>query len=190
MLMTLLILSFSPAGRVLSVDYLLERRRNRNSPGGQFGASDPMLVQSTYAAWPLLLIKWLFFLVYFSATFSKIVGNGADWFNGYTLQYYLMRDGLRWGSSLGMWISQYHWLAILLSLTTIFFEATFFLAVLFPRLAIVYIPLGIALHLGIYLTMRAPFFQYIAVYSVFIPWSRIIPALPLLWRREAHPLPR
>jgi hypothetical protein len=190
MLITLLILSFSPAGRVLSADHLLERRRSRKKPGDQVGASDFTVAESTFAAWPLQLVKWLFVLIYFSATFSKIVGNGADWFNGYTLQYYLMRDGLRWGSSLGIWISQYHWLAILLSITTIFFEATFFLAVLFPRLAVLYIPLGIALHLGIYLTMRAPFFQYIAVYSVFIPWSRITPALPLRWRREAYPLPR
>jgi predicted DCC family thiol-disulfide oxidoreductase YuxK len=62
----------------------------------------------------------------------------------------------------------------LLSWMTILFEGTFFLVLLFPALAWIYIPAGVAFHVGIYSTMRAPFFQYIAIYAAFVPWARLI----------------
>jgi hypothetical protein len=46
---------------------------------------------------------------------------------------------------------------------TIRLEKAFFLAVSFPSLVWIHVPMGIALHVGIYLTMRAPFFAYLAI---------------------------
>ena len=93
--------------------------------------------------------------------------------NGYTLQYYLASDAMRNDMPLGWWLSQHHVLSQLLSLATVIFEGTFFLVLIFPILAFIYVPVGIAIHTGMYLTMKANFFQWIAVYSVFVPWSKL-----------------
>jgi len=54
------------------------------------------------------------------------------------------------------------------------FELTFFVVLIRPSLAWLYLPAGVMMHTGIYLTMKAPFFQYIALYSVFVPWAVIL----------------
>jgi len=112
-----------------------------------------------------------------SATISKLVNGGLDWMNGYTLQYYLIRDGLRWGIDLGVWLGQQHDAVLLLSWVTILFEGSFFLVLVFPMLAWIYIPVGVAFHIGIYLTQRADFFTFIALYVVFIQWVPLCKAL-------------
>ena len=48
---------------------------------------------------------------------------------------------------------------------------TFFVAVVWPRSRWIYLPAGIAMHLAIFLAMGAPFFQFMALYCVFIPWE-------------------
>jgi predicted DCC family thiol-disulfide oxidoreductase YuxK len=133
--------------------------------------------RSAFAGWPLKLVQWLFALVYLSAARLKLKAAGLDWMNGYTLQYYLWQDGLRWDRAMGVWLAQHHTTAWLLSWVTILFEGTFFLVLVFPRLAWIYIPVGIALHTGIYLAMKAYFFQYLASYAVFIPWVPLANAL-------------
>jgi hypothetical protein len=42
------------------------------------------------------------------------------------------------------------------------------------RLRWIYVPAGLCMHIGIYLTLTAPFFQWIALYAVFIPWSEAL----------------
>ncbi len=170
MLIGLLLISLAPSGRVLSLDELISRRQggDRPRPDHWLQASSP------YAAWPLLAIQWLLSLAYFSSAFSKVAKAGLDWMNGYTLQYYLVRDGLRWGSDLGVFIGQFHTPAVILSWLTVLFEATFFLVLIFPRLARIYIPAGIAFHTGVYLTMLAPFFSFMMLYSVFVPWDSLL----------------
>jgi hypothetical protein len=159
-LIALLVLPFSPCGAALSVDRL---RQNR-PPNGE---------NSVLAGWPLLLTRWLLSLVYLSAFLSKIFTPGTflEWINGYTLQHYMLQDALRWNSDLGVFISQFHELAVALSVITLIFEGTFFLVLFFPRLTWVYIPAGIGFHLGIYLIQRAAFFPLIALYTAFISWS-------------------
>jgi len=67
----------------------------------------------------------------------------------------------------------------------ILFQATFGLAVLFPRLRWIYVPLGLCFHTMIYVVLMAPFFQWIALYAVFIPWAV---ALRML-RTRSGPVP-
>ncbi len=174
MLIALSILAVSPCGKVLSVDDLVQRVR-RAKRRGQFESVPSILtVRDTFARWPLLLIQWVMALVYLSATISKLVNGGLAWLNGHTLQYYMLRDAERWGVELGIWLGQHHTVLLLLSWFTILFEGTFFLALFSSRLRRIYIPLGVALHTGIYLTMAAPFFQYFALYTVFVPWARLL----------------
>ena len=183
MILALFILALGPSGEVLSLDDFFRRQSVESLEGGpglpaweRFGI---------FASWPLLLVQWLYALIYMSAAINKLVKGGPGWLNGYTLQYYLLQDGLRWGSSLGVAMSQIHLLALGMSLVTVLFEGTFFLVLFFPRLWLIYIPLGFLLHTGIYLTMRAPFPQWIVIYAVFVPWRSIIRRLALRFRGES-----
>jgi HTTM domain/TQO small subunit DoxD len=168
MMVALTALALSPSGRVLSVDAWIRKRRA--------GGADRDLVDQTseFAGWPLKLLQWFFVLMYASAVWSKLSASGFDWANGYTLQYVLARDGLRWDSPLAYWLSHQHLIVMLAQYGVLLFQATFALAVIFPRLRWIYVPAGLCLHIGIYLTMRAPFFQWIALYAVFIPWAEAL----------------
>ena len=141
-----------------------------------------------FAGWPLLLIQWVYALIYLSTALSKLGKSGLDWMNGYTLQYYLLADGLRDQNSFGIWLGQQHTIAWLMSWLTILFEGTFCLVLIFPRLVWIYVPFGIAFHLGIYMTMRAPFFVFIFLYTVFIPWVSLYTTLShfLGWRQPVR----
>jgi len=175
LILTLIVLAIAPSGSTLSVDNLRSRLR-QNVRKGHFQPFNILQDQHMSARWPLVLIQWLFAIVYFSAGIHKISGSGGalisfDWLNGYTLQHYLLEDGLKWGSELGVWLSQFHHLAIVASWTAVLFEITFCSVLLFPRLVWLYIPLGAMLHTGIYMAQRAPFFQFVALYAVFVPWT-------------------
>lgn len=180
MMVALTVLALSPSGRVLSLDAVL---RDRRAGGGAIG---PLDQTSEFAGWPIRLLRWFLALMYLSAVYSKLSLSGLEWANGYTLQYYLARDGLRWGSDLGVMMSHYHELIRIGQFGVIVFQATFWLAVLFPILRWVYVPAGVLLHLSIYLTLNAAFFQWIVLYAVFIPWSTV--ADRVLGRRGAAAL--
>ena len=177
MMVALSILALSPSGRVLSMDAWLVRLRAGRQDNG-------LLTQtSEFAGWPIKLIQWFFVLMYASAVWSKLSASGLDWANGFTLQYVLARDALRWDNPLGYWLSQHHILILLAQYGVLLFQATFALAVIFRKLRWIYVPAGLCLHIGIYLTLTAPFFQWIALYAVFIPWAE---ALRLLQARSGQ----
>ena len=175
-MVALSVLAISPSGRVLSIDALIRWLR-----GGE--RLSPLCASSPFAGWPIKLLQWFFVLMYLSAVTMKLRTGGLDWANGFTLQYYLIQDGLRWNSLLGLWLAQHYWLIVITQIGVELFQATFALAVLFPRLHFIYVPAGLTLHTGIYLALKAPFFSWLALYSVFIPWTA---ALRLLSRRYAR----
>jgi len=168
MMIALSVLALSPSGRALSVDAWLRGRRAGN------GEARLLDQTSEFAGWPIKLIQWFFVLMYASAVWSKLGESGLDWANGFTLQYYLARDALRWDSDLAYWLSQQHVLILLGQYGVLLFQATFALPVIFPKLRWIYVPAGILLHTFIYLTLTAPFFQWIALYAVFIPWAEAL----------------
>jgi hypothetical protein len=106
--------------------------------------------------------------------------------NGWTLQYYVLQDAIRWGNNVsgigsgysldggfGVWIGQYHTIATVASWGSILFEATFWVLLVVPRLAPLFLSIGVAFHLGIYLIQRAPFLSFMCLYAVFVPWSNV-----------------
>ncbi len=173
---SLFALAFSPSGESLSVDDLMSRAQE-NVRNRKFRSFNLLDEQSKFSLWPLRLIQCLLALAYASAAASKLANGGLDWLNGYTLQYYLLGDGLLWNRPLGILLAQSHVLCAVLSWVALIFEATFFLVLIFPRLAWIYIPLGAAFHIGIYLAQWAPFFSFIALYSAFVPWTRVLQSL-------------
>jgi hypothetical protein len=158
--------ALAPCGNVLSVDNWLRARRGQQTYD--------LLDESPYAGWSIKLIQWFFVLMYLSAVWAKIENGGLSWMNGYTLQFFLAQDGMRWGSDLAVWASQYHLLIMLGQIGVILFQATFALEVIFPVLRWIYVPVGLLMHTMIYVLLRAPFFIWAAMYVVFIPWDDIV----------------
>jgi hypothetical protein len=163
MMVALCALTISPSGRVLSVDSWVRAR------GGRRGSVLDIHAASEFAGWPIKLLQWFYALMYISAVYAKLSTPG--WANGYTLQFYLAADGLLWDSPLALWASQFHWMVLFAQYGVLLFQATFSLAIVFPVLRWVYVPAGLALHVGIYLTLKAEFFSWIGLYAVFIPWA-------------------
>lgn len=188
MAIALCILALSPAGGALSVDDL-RRRAAAAVARREFRSFHLGDASSTFARWPLLLIQWLFALVYLSAGLSKLMASGLEWMNGDTLQYYVLRDALRWEMGPGLWIARHHGLMVVLSWITVLFEATFFLVLAAPRLAWVYVPVGALLHVGMLVTMNANFLVYLSLYSVFVPWTAFFGQLAR-HRARLKPRPR
>jgi len=183
-IITLAVLALSPAGGALSVDDLL--RRLRKVDGGLRVPSDPLSGESRFARWPLLVVQWMFALIYLSATYHKLTASGLDWMNGWTLQYYMLQDAIRWGSNvsgvgrgyspepgIGVSIGQYHTLATVASWVSILFEATFWVVLILPRLAPLILSVGAGFHVAIYVIQRAPFLSFMWLYAVFVPWSKV-----------------
>jgi hypothetical protein len=180
MMIALTALALSPCAKVLAIDAWRQRRAR--------GAARPTLDQvlamkDPMARWPIKLIHLIFVLMYISAVYAKLWAGGLDWANGYTLQYNLATDGMRWGSDFSVWLSQFHWLAVFASWSVLIFQGTFWMTLLFPKLKWIYVPIGMAFHVGIYVTLRAPFWQWMVLYAVFIPWTA---ALRLWLGRDAR----
>ena len=167
MAVMLLALAISPSGKVLSVDNRMGKGFN-----GLVDSTAASSTHSPYAYWPILLLQVFFALMYFSAVVWKHE-SGLGWANGFTLQAYLVQDGIRHDSSIALWLSQFHYFIYFVQLIVVTFQATFFLIIFFPKLRWIYIPLGLVLHIAILLTLTAPFYQWIALYFGFIPWSNL-----------------
>ncbi|MBV9079697.1 MAG: DUF393 domain-containing protein [Elusimicrobia bacterium] len=171
MMLALVTLALSPCGRRLSLDDLLQRLSGVNARP-KFHPGD-LLAESPYARWPIRMMAWLYGLIYLSAAYWKSRNAGLAWMNGYTLQYYLLQDALRFNIPIGLWMASRHGLAVLLSAGAMLFEATFWLVIPFPKLLALYAPAGFGMHAGILLTMKAGFWEYLALYGAFVPWSAI-----------------
>ncbi len=167
MIFALVALALSPAGKVVSIDYLLYWRYTQ-PPGTAI-----VTWTDQRAAWALKFIMAFFALMYLSAVHSKIMRDGT-WLNGFTLQWYLAKDGILHDSPLAVWLSTKHALILTIQYVVYFFQSTFWLAVIFPRLRWFYVPVGLAFHFGIYFTLRAPFFYWIVLYAAFIPWRHVV----------------
>ncbi len=168
----LLFLALSPSGRRLSLDAWIRRRL------GKAPDSDPPAELST-ALWPLKLTQLLLALAYFSAGVCKLAFGGLAWMNGYTLQQHMFADAVRSSLPLGLWMARQHTLCILISVGILAVELLFFLTLFVPRLVPFLLLGGIFLHVGIYVTMGAPFFQFLVLYVAY--------SVSFLPRRESAP---
>ncbi len=150
----LMLLPFAPSGDSLSIDALL---RQPKAGGGALSH------QSDMAMWPLKTAWALMALTYFSTGLTKVVFGGLRWMNGYTLQAYLLADGLRRDIPLGVWMSQHRTLCILMSIGTVVFELGFFTSLLRPRTAPLYFLGGVIFQIGLLVTAGHHFYPHIFV---------------------------
>jgi uncharacterized membrane protein YphA (DoxX/SURF4 family) len=165
------ILALAPSAKVWSVDAMRRSRRfsSQKSNGAKLTAE-----MSPFARWPMRLMQWLLALMYFSATASKLYHGGLKWMNGYTLSYHFLSEGLAWEHRIPMFMASLPpWMHIIPSVLTILFESTFFVAIVVPRTAWLYVLWGTIFHLLIWLTQGPPFFPTIVLYSVFAESIRL-----------------
>lgn len=166
----LLVLAASPSGKILSLDSYWKRRKS-DSKGQTVLLLD---LKDKYAGWPIRFMQWFFPMMYLSAVVSKLTRGGLEWANGISLQYYMILEGFKSDSDLALYVSQFHYLLKYSEIIVLLFQATFFLIIFFPRLKWVYLPLGLAFHFIIYVTLRAPFPQWILLYMIYVPWGSVI----------------
>ena len=171
-IIVLALLAVSPSGAALSVDAVLGRLRSAPERG-RFEPRPATPPVSSFARWPLRNAQWLLAMAYLSAGLSKLVNGGLAWFNGYTLVYYATMDGLLWGAPLAPALTGHPGVAALFSIGAVAVELTFWLAIVFPRLVPLFLLGGTAMHLSIYLVQRAPFFQFIFLYTAFFECLRL-----------------
>ncbi len=158
-------LILTPCGEALSVDAL--RARVARSARLQRFVPREGQAMSRDARWPLRAVQWLLVIIYLSAALWKLVRGHSAWMNGYTMQFHLLVDGSTHGVPLAIAAARVHWMGVVSAVVTVLFELTFVVCVLFPRTAPVYLAVGVALHTGIWILMRAEFFQLVALYAAF-----------------------
>lgn len=168
-IVTLFALGLAPSGEALSLDAWRARRRGRAIP--------PHLPDAR-CGWPLALTRAMFALCYLSAAVCKLGASGLEWANGFTLQRYLLQEGVFWGTASSVWLADRHLLCVALSWAALAVEGLFPLVLWRPRLAGFFVPAAAAMHLGIWITMRAPFWLYLPLYAAFVPWSRALRRAP------------
>lgn len=169
LVIVLVAFGLSPCGRHFSIDSAVGFGSNRvlDSP-------DSSGKTTQFAYWPIFLAKAFLSLMYLSAVVSKLNQSGLDWANGFTLQSIMVQDGIRWSSSLALWMSTQHELLWFGQHVVLLFQAFFWLVIFYPRLGWVLYPMGICFHTLILIAMKAPFYHWIMLYLLFVPYSNII----------------
>lgn len=160
-LLIMFLMAMAPCGRFLAVDALIARRRGK----------DP-LTPTKDALWPLRLGQVLMSMAYFMAGACKLHMSGGEWLKGPTLQGYLLEDAVRWDRPVGLWLAQQPTLCTMASITSVLFELFFPIILLVPRLAPLFLLSGAMFHIGVYIAQAAPFFQFIALYLMWVPMER------------------
>lgn len=162
----LVVLTLSPCGRALALDRLIFSKPSYD---------DVVTETHVMAGWPIKLMQWIFALIYISAFLEKMIFlGGTDWLNGVTLQYYMARDTLWRGSLMGEWMHRHHEIVLLGQYVTVIFQGTFWISLIFGWLKWIYVPLGFAFHVLIYVQLNAFFPEWMAVYIIFVPSSAFI----------------
>lgn len=166
----LLVLAFSPCGEAFSIDRWRRRSRPR-PPGFRYG-------------YPILLMMCLMAWTYFSSALLKLRSGGLNYFsvdNLPALAIYHSLDNLhdtqfKLAFALPGW-RNYLWLA---STLVFLWELLFPLAVVWRRVRWWLVGFGVVFHLLTLPFMNIFFPHQLAMYVVFVDWTRVIQLLK--WR--------
>jgi hypothetical protein len=158
LLYALLFLALSPCDRVLSVRALVRGRpEERCSPD---------------ARWPIELAFVALAGYYAKAGVAKLLDGGIAWADGATLQHYLLGNG----SDAAMWLAASPGLCRILSTLVLTFELGAPLGIARPLRPFV-LAGGACFHLGTAHFLGISFWPVVAVYPIFVPWTRLATAV-------------
>ena len=167
-------LALSPCGRVVSVDEVLSRMRV-SKRSGEFQRNRAGRLESEYALWPIRLVQVLIAAIYFNSGYWKLKLAGLSWAGGVPLQFHLIRHYFsgQYISNIGFIISKSLMLCKILSVFTLVFELGFPLVLVFPRLAWIWLPVGVCFHLGTGFMMDTWFYPLWFCYVAFINFETV-----------------
>jgi hypothetical protein len=132
--------------------------------------------------WPLVLLQLLVASPYFFAGYGKLYHTGIRWASWENIRNHLLAftqdDFFRVYTRLGSWVAAHPLLCGVIGAGTMLFELSFILSVFFPRLRRFYLPVALAFHAGILLSMN--------IYWLYWPLLAVLPdwdALRERWTR-------
>ena len=111
-----------------------------------------------------------FSLVYFASGFQKLRHSGLEWIFSENLQTIILtRPSV---TELGLFISNFYWLAVLLAFFTVLFEFFAPLSMLDKRLKFIFMGGCCMMHVGAKMILGAhgDFTPYVFCFSVLVPW--------------------
>ncbi len=126
-----------------------------------------------YPIWPRLLVILTIGIVYFGSFYCKLDTSGFQWINGYTLQGWLLQNTVYNNSILnsnGYWLAQKSFYLIwFLNIVVYFFQFTAPVGFLLKETRFLYIAIGAAFHIGVFLFFGFWFKPFQYYYVVFFP---------------------
>lgn len=192
-LYVLIVLCFVPCNHSLSVDSWLRRRRGLPV---QPDRPSPLYGWARWACWVPIALS------YFAAGTNKVRIGGWEWFNANSMRFFVYRDtlnhsGFPWHLGLDLtWMPDAFFQG--LTMSAVFGEAGYILALFFPWARWIFPPLTSGMHIGITALQHILFLDLILIQAIFIDWRRvlaflrrapavaaIVPALPPLSRPYA-----
>lgn len=170
MVVQVAILGLAPAADAWSLD---ARGRALPDPDGRYG-------------WPVRLMCWVVVIAYLLAGVAKLRNGGMDWVSGEVLANHVAIDNARkmvlgsMHSPLAPLVIDQRWLFGVLAILTMAVELGAPLALLGPRIALVWVVGAIGFHLGVLALMVIAFpYPMTGVgLACFVPLER--------WARSAH----
>ena len=156
----LIVMALSSCGKVGSLDEIIARRLNRPGAGR---------VEPEETGWPIHTMRAVLGLVFFCAGLHKMLTSGLHWVFSENMQM-LMLAQRRTG--LAPWIIAHPALCQLMAAFGLATEFLYPLAFVSKRLAMIWVPAGVLMFLGIYVTLGIDF-RFLAYLSFFwLPWGR------------------
>jgi len=131
--------------------------------------------RSRLCGWPLRTAAIVVAGAYFFAGLAKLVNSGPAWVTSDNLRWALYASG---DSALATFVADRPWLSHALAAGTLLLELGFPLVLVWPRLARLFVPGAVALHLGIWLAMGLDYSaQAATAVVVFTNWPAAAAAL-------------
>jgi len=121
------------------------------------------------AGWSILTIKAAVAQIYLSSGLMKLRNVGWRWSDGATLRANLVSAHLRSDGAAALALAARPRWCRAVATSVLIFELTFWLVIPFPPLAWIYLPVGLAFHVGTAVLMRIHYWIYIVpAYFVFV----------------------
>jgi predicted DCC family thiol-disulfide oxidoreductase YuxK len=153
-------LAIAPAGRALSIDALLERRR-RARPGEPL--PQPLDERDPIAGWALRAVMVFVVLAYTSAAWAKLRTSGIDWPTGGALEAALLGRETTLADAVAAQTTLVHVMAA----STLALEASAWLALLKGRVRDVILLSLAGFHIGSLFLLGINFMPFVLTYAAF-----------------------
>lgn len=183
--LALVILAFSRAADVWSVDALVKRGLLLRK-----GAPPARVEPSAEYRWPLLFVGSTILVMYGAAGLSKLYITGWDWALSDNFRETLLEGHFdaKPPTDLGIWLADHPVLCQAAALAALVGEATSWLGLVNRYLYWVWAGVVVLLQFGIWLLMGVTFGELPTMFAFFLPWNFLIRKADALFKR-LRPLP-